>query len=93
MPIHPDLRKKLPDCLPPFLLDEATILLLKRNQRLFRLGEPVTRVYFVGEGALKAVRYQPDGKEPIMLRSAVGELEREGAIARTRRSLQRLSCA
>jgi len=57
---------------------------LSRGERLFHLRDRVKQVYFVTDGELKAVRYQPDGKESIMLCSGAGEFFGEPALIEER---------
>lgn len=71
---------KLPDYLPRPLIDRASMLRLARGERLFRLGAEVMSVYFVLAGEIKAVRYQPDGRESIMMRSSAGDFFGESAV-------------
>lgn len=80
MSLANEMKNQLPQFLPRQLLLEASILRLGRGERLFQLGDPVQQVYFVVEGELKAVRYQPDGRESILLRSQPGEFFGESAL-------------
>lgn len=69
-----------PQWLPASLLVAASTVSLQRNEQLFRQGDPVESVYLVLKGELKAVRYQPDGRESVMLRAAEGDFFAESAI-------------
>lgn len=75
-----DVQTSLPECLPEPLLERGTLTRLSSGERLFSLGSPVASVYFVLEGECKAVRYQPDGQEVIMLRARQGEFFGESAM-------------
>ncbi|MDZ7754544.1 MAG: Crp/Fnr family transcriptional regulator [Gammaproteobacteria bacterium] len=71
----------LPECLPPALVERSDTVPVAGGERLFSFGAPVTHVYFVLEGEMKAVRYLPDGREVIMLRAGAGEFFGESALA------------
>lgn len=70
----------LPSFLPQALLRDSTWVGLTRNERLFRVGEPVEHIHFVLEGELLAVRYLNDGSEAVMQRARDGEFFAQSAM-------------
>jgi len=80
MLLDAETKSRLPSFIPETLLQDARVQQLSRGNRLFHLGDRVEQVYFVIDGQLKAVRYQPDGRESIMLRSQAGEFFGESAL-------------
>jgi len=71
-------RKAGPETtLPPWLAElgsETAVRTLKKGETLFKLGAPVTHLYFVLEGEIKAVRYLADGTSCVMQRGREGEV-------------------
>ena len=71
----------LPEYIPAAMRERAVVRDLARGDHLFRRGEPVEWLAFVLEGELKAVRYQPDGAESVMVRGLPGEFFAEASLA------------
>lgn len=71
----------LPDYIPAPMRETVTVHALGRGSYLFRRGEPVRWLAYVLEGEVKAVRYQPDGAESVMVRGLPGEFFAEASLA------------
>lgn len=69
-----------PDWLPAALAAAANDVTLERDTCLFRQGDPVRSIFFVLSGEMKAVRYQSDGRESVMVRASGGEFFAESSI-------------
>lgn len=69
-----------PNWLPATLDAAANGVTLERNTCLFRQKDPVRFIFFVQSGEMKAVRYQPDGHESVMMRALAGEFFAESSI-------------
>lgn len=80
---QPDIAESLPPFLSPACRSRVSISSLQKGDYLFRDGDPVRDLFYVVDGALKAVRYNLDGKEMVMLRGVSGEFFAESGIALT----------
>lgn len=69
-----------PTWLPICLREVEEHQTLDRGERLFQRGEPVRFVFFVRSGGIKAVRYQQDGRESIMVRAMGGDFFAESSV-------------
>ncbi|RME15476.1 MAG: Crp/Fnr family transcriptional regulator [Alphaproteobacteria bacterium] len=81
-----DESAPLPDYVTEALGEDLGLRQLARGEAVFRNGDPVGEIFFVRRGALKAVRYLPDGAEVVMMRAGPGEFFAESALAATRYS-------
>jgi CRP-like cAMP-binding protein len=70
-----------PSWLPGPLLDGGRWLSLEQGACLFHAGDPVEWVYWVARGALKLVRYAPDGTEIVLHRAFAGETFAEASLS------------
>ncbi len=78
--LSPDDCRLFPDFFPDDLLGQARLLTLRRDEALFKIGDPVRQVIFVLDGQLKAVRTDPEGTECVMLRAGRGEFFAESSL-------------
>ncbi|MGV6849047.1 MAG: Crp/Fnr family transcriptional regulator [Marinibacterium sp.] len=78
------LSETLPDYLGIALGDAVAVRRLGKGETLFRTGEPVSDIFFVLEGEVKAARFLPDGTEVVMMRAGAGEYFAESALAAPR---------
>jgi CRP-like cAMP-binding protein len=80
------MKENLPEYFTPQLVEAARIVSLKKGEHLFRTGQPVSGIYFVLCGELKAVRHMIEESEAVMMRASAGEFFAESAIATDRYS-------
>ena len=84
--------ERLPGWLARELGPEAKIRTLNKGEILFRLGAPVTHIYFVLEGEIRAVRYLADGTPCVMQRGGEGEIFGSPALCVDRYSCEATAC-
>lgn len=80
MTSYPDITENLPHFLPARCIESAKPLRFDKGDHLFRDGDPVTSLFYLVEGGVKAVRYPADGTEVIMFRATAGEFFAESGI-------------
>ncbi len=62
------------DHFPESLIQTARRVSLKKGETLFLREDMVNALFYIIEGELIALRYQPDGKPAIMMRNTQGEI-------------------
>ncbi|MFN3565810.1 MAG: Crp/Fnr family transcriptional regulator [Burkholderiaceae bacterium] len=79
---------QLPAYVPQRLRQQGQSIALRRNQQLFRIGDPVKALFYVCSGRFEAERFTPDGAPVVMLSATAGEYFAEASL-----EVERYTCS
>ncbi|MFN2309724.1 MAG: cyclic nucleotide-binding domain-containing protein, partial [Gammaproteobacteria bacterium] len=66
------LKQLFPDYFPQELVASARVQSLRKGEKVFSYGEPITSLYRVIRGRISLVHYTPEDTEVVLMRMGQG---------------------